>query len=88
MQVQFFFGRSIIMDKIAYIIDGGFFTKSFEDRYKYLPNADIVEEYIKCVHKYIKNNYINDQVEIYRIFFYDCEPLNYKTYQSYRWIYI
>lgn len=77
MQVQFFYQklRKAFMDKIAYIIDGGFFTKSFENRYKYLPNADVVEKYVDRVHKHIKNTYISGQVEIYRIFFYDCEPL-------------
>ena len=69
-----FFGS--MTDRIAYIVDGSFFTKRFRDIYKKFPSADIVESYIQCIQEHIReHNYIQKNSEIYRIFFYDCEPI-------------
>ena len=36
----------LIMDKIAYIVDGGFFTKKFNAFKKAFPTGDEIERYI------------------------------------------
>ena len=68
------------MDKIAYIVDGGFFIKKFKTITKVFPTADAVEKYIHSIQKYIQEKYLSGPSEIYRIFFYDCQPLENETH--------
>ena len=64
------------MKKIAFIIDGGYFTKKYEKaNHKKFPTADDVEKYILKVFEYLKNK-LNYPIEIYRIFYYDCPPFH------------
>ena len=63
------------MEKVAFIIDGGFFTKKYRKIYKKFPTADDVEKYIMEIFKYLRQNY-NYPIGIYRIFYYDCTPLH------------
>ena len=68
---QFFFN----MEKIAFIIDGGYFTKKYKANHKKSPTADDVEKYILKVFEYLKDN-LHYPIEIYRIFYYDCPPFH------------
>ena len=63
------------MEKVTFIIDGGFFTKKYKGNYNKLPSADDVENYILKIFKHL-NQYHNYPIEIYRIFYYDCPPLH------------
>ncbi len=63
------------MEKVAFIVDGGFFVKKYKEKNKKYPTADDVEKYIQKIFDYIKKN-STDKVEIYRVFYYDCPPLN------------
>lgn len=63
------------MEKVAFIVDGGFFVKKYKTNHKKFPEADDVETYILQIFKYLKKNY-DHPIEIYRIFYYDCPPLH------------
>ena len=63
------------MEKIAFIIDGGFFTKRYKDIYRKHPTADDIESYVMKIFSQIKKSK-EYPIEIYRIFYYDCSPLN------------
>ena len=69
-------------DKVAYIVDGGFFTKRFKKIYREFPSAEQVESYVKDIQKYISSNYCPSHSEIYRIFYYDSKPLMNKTIKN------
>ena len=62
------------MEKVAFIIDGGFFIKRYKENHKKFPEAEDVEEYILSIFEYLKTH-IHHSIEIYRIFYYDCPPL-------------
>ena len=63
------------MEKVAFIVDGGFFIKKYKAKYTKFPTADDVEKYILKIFTYIQKNH-HDPIEIYRIFYYDCPPLH------------
>ena len=63
------------MEKVAFIVDGGYFAKKYKANYKKFPEADDVEIYILKIFKYLKKNH-DHPIEIYRIFYYDCPPLH------------
>ncbi len=67
--------RFITMNKVAYIIDGGFFTKLFLKHFKKFPTANDVEEYIKTIQNILMKK-TQLPLSIYRVFFYDCKPNN------------
>ena len=62
------------MEKVAFIIDGGFFTKQYKHKYKIPPTADEVEHYIQGIFSYLQES-VTYPIEIYRIFYYDCPPI-------------
>ena len=65
------------MEKIAFIVDGGYFTKKYKKIYKAFPDGDKTEKYITDMFLYIRKGILKDvPCEIYRIFYYDCKPLN------------
>ena len=55
-----------------------FLLKNSKLLQKIFPTADDVEKYIHSIQGYIQEKYISGPSEIYRIFFYDCEPLEKK----------
>ena len=63
------------MEKVTFIIDGGFFTKQYKKIYKKFPTAEDVEKYVWKVFKCLKL-FSAYPIEIYRIFYYDCSPLH------------
>ncbi len=63
------------MQRIAFIVDGGYFCKRYKVRYKKYPNANDVEKYITSIFKYIKKENSIQNLEIYRVFYYDCPPI-------------
>lgn len=64
--------------KVAILIDGAFFTKRYcylYDKYKQKTPKEIVNDLYTIAHAHVgENNYL------YRIFFYDCEPLKKKVH--------
>ena len=63
------------MEKVVFIIDGGYFIKKYQANYNKNPTADDVENNILKVFEYLQNQ-LNYPIEIYRIFYYDCPPFN------------
>ena len=63
------------MEKVAFIVDGGFFVKKYKEKHKQFPTANDVEKYILNIFNYIKIK-SSGIVGIYRIFYYDCPPLH------------
>lgn len=63
------------MEKVAFIVDGGYFVKQYKKTYKSFPTADDVEKYISKIFRYIEKNH-DYPIAIYRIFYYDCPPLD------------
>lgn len=64
--------------KIAVLIDGGFFVKRFNALYnkdKKMSGAEVAEHLYTMAHKHVGNRNI-----LYRIFYYDCEPLSKKAH--------
>lgn len=64
--------------KIAVLIDGGFFVKRFNALYnknRKMSGADVAEHLYTMAHKHVGNRNI-----LYRIFYYDCDPLSKKTH--------
>ena len=65
------------MEKVAFIVDGGFFVKKYKEHYKKFPTAKEVEQYILQIFTYIRKNHNQyNSIEMYRIFYYDCPPLH------------
>lgn len=64
--------------KIAVLIDGGFFVKRFNALYnkdRKMSGAEVAEHLYTMAHKHVGNKNI-----LYRIFYYDCEPLSKKAH--------
>ncbi len=64
--------------KIAVLIDGGFFVKRFNALYnkdRKMSGAEVAEHLYTMAHKHVGNRNI-----LYRIFYYDCEPLSKKAH--------
>lgn len=64
--------------KIAVLIDGGFFVKRFNTLYnkdRKMSGAEVAEHLYTMAHKHVGSKNI-----LYRIFYYDCEPLSKKVH--------
>ena len=64
--------------KIAVLIDGGFFIKRFNALYnkdRKMTGAEVADHLYTMAHKHVGNQNI-----LYRIFYYDCEPLSKKAH--------
>lgn len=64
--------------KIAVLIDGGFFVKRFNTLYnknRKMSGTEVAEHLYTMAHKHVGNRNI-----LYRIFYYDCEPLSKKAH--------
>jgi len=64
--------------KIAILIDGGFFVKRFNALYnkdRKMSGAEVAEHLYTMAHKHVGNRNI-----LYRIFYYDCQPLAKKAH--------
>lgn len=64
--------------KIAVLIDGGFFIKRFNALYnkdRKMSGTEVAEHLYTMAHKHVGNRNI-----LYRIFYYDCEPLSKKAH--------
>lgn len=62
--------------KIAVLIDGGFFIKRFNAQYNkdhQMSASEIADYMYTMAHQHVGNNNV-----LYRIFYYDCEPLDKK----------
>ena len=64
--------------KVAVLIDGGFFIKRFNSLYntdRKMTGAEVAKYLYTMAHGHVGNNNI-----LYRIFYYDCHPLNKKVH--------
>lgn len=64
--------------KIAVLIDGGFFVKRFNALYnkdRKMSGAEVAEHLYTMAHKHVGSRNL-----LYRIFYYDCEPLSKKAH--------
>lgn len=64
--------------RIAVLIDGGFFVKRFNTLYnkgRKMSGAEVAEHLYTMAHKHV-----GDKNILYRIFYYDCEPLSKKVH--------
>lgn len=71
------------MNKVAILIDGGFYRKRIEHIAKTVPEAktDSPEKAVDFLISYCKRHYKGD--ELYRIFYYDCKPSDKKIYHPF-----
>lgn len=63
--------------KVAILIDGGFFVKRFNAQYnrdRTMSGSQVADYLYTMAHKHVGNNNT-----LYRIFYYDCIPLNKKV---------
>lgn len=64
------------MTKMAVLVDGGFFLK----RAKNLKGEASPEERAEQLVRYCKQHVRHEDAELYRIFYYDCDPISKKVY--------
>ena len=68
------------MDKIAILIDGGFFKKRMRDIYGELSPEELAGKMIQQCQAHVrKQSTKTHKKELYRIFYYDCPPLTKKV---------
>lgn len=67
------------MKKIAILVDGGFFKKRAKAIYGNLSPEQLKEKLLKQCYDHVTCNSKNSTNELYRIFYYDCPPLEKKV---------
>ena len=68
------------MEKTAILIDGGFFKKRMKTIYGELSPNDLADRLLSQCYAHVKKHSSNkNESELYRIFYYDCPPLNKKV---------
>ena len=68
------------MSKTAILIDGGFFKKRMQTIYGSLSPRDLVDKLMnQCYAHLKKHSQKNQSDDLYRIFYYDCPPLDKKV---------
>ena len=65
------------MDKVAILIDGGYYRKKIDNLYNEKPRAR-ARELIDYCRKHLYDNKNKQTGELYRIFYYDCPPMGKK----------
>ena len=64
------------MDKVSFIVDGGYFTKSFSYHCGRFPHPEDVKSYVDVLRKYVDTKFSSGHSSLYRVFFYNCAPLS------------
>ena len=64
------------MDKVTFIIDGGYFTKSFRKYCGSFPRSEDVKSCVDVLQKHVDSLYPHRKSGLYRVFFYDCAPFS------------
>ncbi|ESE29873.1 hypothetical protein HMPREF9089_00906 [Eubacterium brachy ATCC 33089] len=67
------------MKKIAILVDGGFYKKRAKTLYGSLTPEERCKELINYCYKHLQAKY-EDKGELYRIFYYDCPPIDKKIF--------
>lgn len=68
------------MRKIAVLVDGGFFKKRAKTIYGHLEPKELADKMIQqCYDHLSQGGKTKDENELYRIFYYDCPPLDKKV---------
>lgn len=68
--------------KTAVLVDGGFYRKRAQKLFGELPAKDRAEELNNYCWRHLKEKNITH--ELYRIFYYDCEPIKKKVYHPFK----
>jgi len=63
------------MDKVTFIVDGGYFTKSFRKCCGRFPRSEDVKSYVDTLQCHVDEKFSDRKSSLYRVFFYDCAPL-------------
>ena len=75
-------GKPFIMRlfvKTAVIVDGGYFTKSYRAVCGKFPVGADLWSYVGKIRSFLVNDLSIGQAELFRVFFYDCRPLDTKV---------
>ena len=68
------------MPKVAVLVDGGFFKKRMRHIYGDLSPDELANKMLEQCHAHVrKHSAKNNRRELYRIFYYDCQPLTKKV---------
>lgn len=70
--------------KTAILVDGGFYRKRAQSTFGNLPAAKRANElYDYCMRHLKKDKHSSFKTELYRIFYYDCPPMDKKVYHPF-----
>ena len=67
------------MTKVAVLVDGGFYKKRVQTIYGELSPEALAENLLSQCYAHVKKHSNKDGGELYRIFYYDCPPLQKKV---------
>ena len=67
-------------EKIAILIDGGFYRRRAQALWGEKTHKDRLDEMIRYCYNHVKDNKDKIPHDLYRIFYYDCPPMNKKVY--------
>ena len=67
------------MKKVAVLVDGGFFRKRANVIYGDLTPEELAGKMIQQCHDHVTHKGKQPENELYRIFYYDCPPLDKKV---------
>lgn len=68
------------MDKVAILVDGGFYRRRAQALYGEKTAQERLDELIKYCMKHVSDNKDPQLYSLYRIFYYDCPPMSKKVY--------
>lgn len=68
------------MEKVAILIDGGFYRRRAQMLYGEKSAEDRVSELITYCYKHVNDTKDHCEYQLYRLFYYDCPPMEKKVY--------
>ncbi len=68
------------MNKVAILVDGGFYRRRAQTFYREKSAQDRVAELMQYCQRHITDNRDRQVYSLYRIFYYDCPPMSKKIY--------
>ncbi len=66
--------------KTAILVDGGFYRKRAQGKLGDKTPTERAKELNDYCYRHLKQDSISDKIELYRIFYYDCPPMDKKLY--------
>ena len=70
-------------EKVAVLIDGGFYRRRAQRLWGEKPAQDRAKEMIEYCYRHLVDNKAQRQYEMYRIFYYDCPPMERTLYHPF-----